>query len=314
MKYQTLTSVVVVASCMAVVGPAMAQNDPLSVGVSVVDMGNPFFGAIAGGIEDAVQELGGEGASATILSGDYDLAKQSSQFDSLIQAGVDMIIVSAVDSQAIGAAVARAHAAGIPVVAVDNTADGADATITTDNVTAGKQACQYIADALGGEGNVIIVNGPQVSGVIDRVEGCKSVFSDYEGITILSDNQNGIGTRDGGLEVTTGLLIAHDNVDAIFTINDPSAIGADLAAKQLGRDGIVITTVDGSPDIVDALKGNSMVEASSAQLPRDLAKAAVEAGLKLVGGEKIEEPVTLVSPELITRENVEGYQGWDADN
>jgi ribose transport system substrate-binding protein len=35
----------------------------------------------------------------------------------------------------------------------------------------------------------------------------------------------------------------------VFTINDPQAIGADLAAKQLGRKGIVITSVDGAPDI-----------------------------------------------------------------
>src|SRR5690606_6751616 len=121
------------------------------------------------------------------------------------------------------------------------------------------------AETLNGEGNMLIVNGPPVSGVIDRVAGCKEVVANYPGITILSDNQNGIGTREGGLNVTTGLLTANDDVDAIFTINDPSAIGADLAAKQLGRSGIVITTVDGSPDIEDALKGNTMIEASSAQ-------------------------------------------------
>ncbi|WP_373354733.1 ABC transporter substrate-binding protein [Pseudoroseicyclus sp. CXY001] len=313
MKIKALTSALAIIAVAPFAGPAMAQDAPLNVGVSVVDMGNPFFGAIASGIDSAVAELGGEGSRATIVSGDYDLAKQSTQFDNFIQAGVDMIIVSAVDSQAIGAAVRRAQEAGIPVVAVDNTADGAGATITTDNVTAGEQACQYIADELGGEGNVIIVNGPQVSGVIDRVEGCKDVLSNYEGITILSDNQNGIGTRDGGLEVTTGLLIAHEDVDAIFTINDPSAIGADLAARQLGREGIIITTVDGSPDIVDALESDTMIAASSAQLPRDLARAAVEAGLQLVNGETIDEPMTLVSPELITRDNVADYQGWDAE-
>lgn len=119
------------------------------------------------------------------------------------------------DSQAIGAAIKRAEAAGIPVVAVDSTADGAQATITTDNVTAGKQACEYIAEKLNGEGSMLIVNGPPVSGVIDRVVGCKEVIANYPGITILSDGQNGIGTREGGLNVTTGLLTANNDVDAI---------------------------------------------------------------------------------------------------
>ncbi|MDP0929502.1 ABC transporter substrate-binding protein [Paracoccus onubensis] len=313
MRYHILTCATAIAAVLQVAMPAMAEDVPLKVGVTVVDMGNPFFGAIASGIDSAVKELGGEGSSATIVSGDYDLAKQSSQFDNFIQAGVDMIIVSAVDSQAIGGAVKRAESAGIPVIAVDNTASGAGATITTDNVTAGKQACQYIAEQLDGKGNVIIVNGPQVSGVIDRVEGCKEVLSEHSDIAILSDNQNGVGTRDGGLEVTTGLLIANPDVAAIFTINDPSAIGADLAAKQLNREGIIITTVDGSPDIVDALTGDTMIVASSAQLPRMLARAAVEAGIKLKNGETIDEPVMLVAPELITRDNVAQYQGWDAE-
>jgi ribose transport system substrate-binding protein len=293
--------------------PAVAvAKDIKLVGVTVVDLGNPFFGAIAKSIEAKVKEAGGADAKTLVMSGDYDLGKQSTQFDNFIQAGVDLIIVSAVDSKAVGAAVKRAQAAGIPVVAIDNTADNAQATITTDNVTAGKQACQYIADKLGGKGNLIIVNGPPVSGVIDRVNGCKQVMADHPDIKILSDNQNGIGTREGGLNVTTALLTAHDQVDAIFTINDPSAIGANLAAKQLKRTGIVITTVDGSPDIEAALKEKTLIEASSAQLPSELANAAVDAGVKLLNGEKLAEPSILVAPSLITRENVGSYKGWNA--
>ncbi|WP_244537940.1 ABC transporter substrate-binding protein [Mesorhizobium sp. YR577] len=291
---------------------AASAKDLKSVGVTVVDLGNPFFGAIAQSIEAQVKEIAGPDAKTLVVSGDYDLGKQSTQFDNFIQAGVDLIVVSAVDSKAIGAAIKRAEAAGIVVVAVDNTADGAQATITTDNVTAGKQACQYIATKLGGKGNVLIVNGPPVSGVIDRVTGCKAVLAASPDIKILSDNQNGIGTREGGLNITTGLLTANDDVNAIFTINDPSAIGADLAAKQLNRTGIIITTVDGSPDIESALKGNTLIEASSAQLPSALAAAAVKAGVSLLKGETLAEPSILVAPELITRENVGDYKGWNS--
>jgi ribose transport system substrate-binding protein len=298
---------------LCLVPAAASAKDLKLVGVTVVDLGNPFFGAIAKSIEAQVKEVGGPNAKTLVVSGDYDLGKQSSQFDNFIQAGADLIIVSAVDSKAIGAAVKRAEAAGIPVVAIDNNADNAMATITTDNVTAGKQACQYIVDKLQGKGNLIIVNGPPVSGVMDRVKGCKDVLSAHPDIKILSDNQNGIGTRDGGLNVTTALLTEFDKVDAIFAINDPSAIGADLAARQLKRSGIIITSVDGSPDIVDALKGNTQIDASSAQLPAELARGAVEAGVKLLKGEKVDPPMVLVAPALVTRENVANYKGWNAD-
>ena len=53
----------------------------------------------------------------------------------------------------------------------------------------------------------------------------------------------------------------------MFAINDPQAIGSDLAAKQLNRNGIVITSVDGAPDIVAALKGNTQIQASASQDP-----------------------------------------------
>ncbi|MFT4003407.1 MAG: substrate-binding domain-containing protein [Rhizobium sp.] len=301
-----LASCVIVSAIAA--SPASAK-DLKAVGVTVVDLGNPFFGAIAKNIETKIQAVA-PGAKTTIVSGDYDLGKQSTQFDNFIQAGVDLIIVSAVDSKAIGAAVKRAEAAGISVVAIDNTADGAQATVTTDNVTAGKQACGYLADKIGGKGNVIIVNGPQVSGVMDRVAGCKDVLKDKSGIKIVSDNQNGVGTREGGLNITTGLLTANDDVQGIFTINDPSAIGADLATKQLNRTGIAIATVDGSPDIEDALKGHTQIVASSAQLPSKLAEAAVEAGIKLINGDKLADPNMLVAPQLVTRDTVADYKGW----
>ena len=84
---------------------------------------------------------------------------------------------------------------------------GADATVQTNNVQAGEIACQYIADKLGEEGGkVIIQNGPQVGAVIDRVNGCKEVLAKNPKIEILSDDQDGKGSREGGLNIMQGHL------------------------------------------------------------------------------------------------------------
>lgn len=69
----------------------------------------------------------------TLVSSGYDLGQQVSQIDNFIAAKVDMIILNAADSKGIGPAVKRAKEAGIVVVAVDVAAEGADATITSDN-------------------------------------------------------------------------------------------------------------------------------------------------------------------------------------
>ena len=149
--------------------------------------------------------------------------------------------------------------------------------------------------------------------MIDRVNGCKEVLGQYPGIEILSDSQNGKGSREGGLEVMIGLLTANPELDGVFTINDPQAIGADLAAKQLGRTDLFITSVDGAPDIEQALKSETLIEASSAQDPYKMAQMAVEVGYQIMQGNKPEQDTILIPSDLITRDNVDEYKGWTSE-
>lgn len=299
-------------AALALTLPATAE-ELTSVGVTVGNLGNPFFVQVVKGVEAKAKELGGDDVQVTAVSADYDLAKQFSQIDNFIASGVDMIVVNAADPAAIEPAIKRAQDAGIVVVAVDVSAAGADATVQTNNVEAGQKACQYIADKLNGEGKVVIMNGPPVSAVVDRVNGCKEVLGQHPGIEILSDSQNGQGSREGGLEVMIGLLTANPELDGVFTINDPQAIGADLAAKQLGRTDLFITSVDGAPDIEQALKSETLIEASSAQDPYKMAQMAVEVGYQIMQGNKPEQDTILIPSDLITRENVDQYKGWTSE-
>lgn len=182
----------------------------------------------------------------------------------------------------------------------------------TNNVKAGEIACDFIAKKLGGKGNVIIENGPQVSAVVDRVNGCKSVFAKNPGLKVLSSDQDGKGSREGGMYAMQGYLTRFPKIDGVFTINDPQAVGSDLAAKQLNRSGIVITSVDGAPDIETALKGNTLVQASASQDPWTMAQKAVNVGYGIMNGQKPANPMILMEPMLITRDNVNAYKGWTA--
>ena len=280
-----------------------------TIGVTLGSLGNPFFVAMTKGVSDKAKQINPD-AKVTAVSADYDLNKQFTEIDNFIAAGANLILLNAVDPKAILPAIKRAQAAGITVVAVDVAAAGADATVQTDNVKAGSIACQYIVDKLKGKGDVIIENGPQVSSVIDRVNGCKEVFKKAGGINILSDNQNGQGSREGGLSVMQGLLTRYQHVDAVFTINDPQAIGSNLAAKQLNRTDFFITSVDGAPDIEQALKSQTLIEASASQDPYVMAQTAVQIGSEIIDGKKPENKMVLLDPKLITRQNVGSYKGW----
>jgi ribose transport system substrate-binding protein len=290
--------------------PAMAK-ELTSIGITLGSLGNPFFVALSKGAEDEAKKIN-PNVKVNTGSADYDLNKQFTQIDNFIASGVDMILLNAADAKAIAPAVKRAQAAGIVVVAVDVAAAAVDATVQTNNVQAGEIACQFIVDKLGGKGEVIIQNGPQVSAVIDRVNGCKSVLGKASGIKILSDDQDGKGSREGGLNVMQGHLTRFPHIDAVFTINDPQAIGSDLAAKQLGRSELIITSVDGAPDIEKALAGNTLVQASASQDPYRMAQIAVETGYEIMNGKKPADPMILMESKLITRDNIGDYKGWSA--
>ncbi|HJS03901.1 MAG TPA: ABC transporter substrate-binding protein [Variovorax sp.] len=306
-----LFALAVIAAALAAPAAQAQQKQIKSVGITLGSMGNPFFVALAKGAEAKVKQYS-PGAKVNALSADYDLNKQFSQIDGFIASGADMILVNAVDAKAIEPALQKAKKAGIVVVGVDVAANGADATVQTNNVQAGEIACQFIVEKLGGKGNVIIQNGPQVSAVIDRVNGCKTVLKKSPDIKVLSDDQDAKGSREGGLNVMQNHLTRFPKVDAVFAINDPQAIGADLAAKQLNRKNIVITSVDGAPDIETALKSDTQVQASASQDPYMIAQKAVEIGHDIMNGKKPAEPMTLLPSTLITRANVKDYKGWQS--
>jgi ribose transport system substrate-binding protein len=308
----TLSRIAIGLAVAAAVAAPAAAKDLNTVGISVGSLGNPFFVATIKGIEASAKKINPD-TSFTNTSSDYDLNKQFTQIDNFIAAGVDVIMINAVDPVAIEPAIKKAQAAGIVVGAFDVSAKGADVTVMTDNVKAGAIACQYLADHLKGKGEVIIVNGPQVSSIVDRVNGCKETFAKYPDIKILSDNQDAKGSRDGGFAVGQSLLTRFPKVDAIFAINDPTAIGVNLAAKQLGRNEFIITAVDGAPDIEAELKsGTSLIKASASQDPYTMAGQALDMAAEVLKGNKPAEAVVLLEPKLITSENLGEYQGWTA--
>lgn len=295
----------------ALMSQAVEARELKALGISMGSLGNPYFVTLADGASARAKELN-PNVKVTSVSADYDLSKQFSQIDNFISSKVDLILINAVDPSAMASAIKKARDAGIVVVAVDVDAKGVNATVQTDNVEAGKLACQYLVDKLAGKGNVIIQNGPQVTAVTDRVKGCKAALAKAPDIKVLSDDQDGKGSREGGLNAMQGYLTRFPKIDGLFAINDPQAIGSDLAAKQLKRSGIIITSVDGAPDIENALKTDSQIQASASQDPWAMAQTAVNVGNDLLNDKAPAEAVTLLTPKLITRDNVGTYSGWSS--
>jgi ribose transport system substrate-binding protein len=291
--------------------PLLAQKKLNVVAVTVGDLGNPFFVQIAHGAEAAAKKIN-PGVKFQSESSNYDVNNQTNQLDNFVANGANLILLNAADSKGIAPAVLRAKAAGVIVVAVDVGAEGGvDATVTSNNKQAGQLDGKLVADRLKGKGQIVIVNGPPVTAVTDRVAGFLEEIKKSPDIKIVSQDQNAGGSRDGGLRVMTDLLTAFPKIDAVFAINDPTAIGCDLAAKQAQRKDFFIVGVDGAPDVVPSLKDkDSLIVASAAQDPYSMAGKAVEIGYDIINGKKPAQELTLIPVDLITKDNVDQYKGW----
>ncbi|MBZ5752430.1 ABC transporter substrate-binding protein [Metabacillus rhizolycopersici] len=285
------------------------SDDKLKIGLTVGTLANPFFVAMGKGAEEAGKELGAE---VLVESAEYDLAKQTSQIENFITKKVDVILLNAVDTKGIAAAVLQAKEAGIPVIAVDTNAEGGvAATVTSDNYQAGQLAGEYVVEQLNGKGNIVIIDGPPVSAVIDRIQGFEDVIKE-SGIKVVA-KQNGEGNREKALSVMESVLQANPagSIDAVFAINDPEAIGVEIAQEQAGRkDEFFIVGVDGAPEATEAMaKEGSSIMATSAQSPSEMVKKAVEIGMKVKNGEDVEELIK-VPVDLVTQDTLDSYKGW----
>ncbi|OLS99735.1 LacI family transcriptional regulator [Pseudonocardia sp. CNS-004] len=318
LRQRLLVASGVVLACT--LATACSEGDPVSterggpgaevktIGLMVQDLSNPFFQSMANGVEAGAEKIG---ATVNVQDGRQDLGAQNEQIDAFIQQQIDVLLINAVDSEGIGPAVDRAKEAGIKVVAIDVAARGADAQVTLDNTAAGNLACTYLADQIGGAGDILLINGTPISSVQDRVTGCKQALQqNYPQINIVAE-QSGDNGRAEALTIATDLLTAHPDVKGVFGINDPTALGATLAAQQAGISDLVIVGVDASPEAVAELeKPDSMFEATAAQDPNTQGAIALEMAQKLFAGEPLEEQSVLVPTEMITRENLAQYKGW----
>lgn len=314
MKRILFLSMLMLVLVMSMTVEAAQAVELKCVAFTCQDLQNPFFKLMGDAVRKAARDIGGPNVRVLVESGDNDLAKQFRQIDDFIAAGAQIIVLNACDSEGIAPAVRRAKEAGIVVIASDVTAaGGVDATMTSDNYQAGYIVAEYIAQRLNGEGNVVAIVGDPVSASLDRKRGFDDCMAKYPGIKVLSDTMNGKGRRELSMNIMSDLLTAFPKIDAVWAVNDPTALGAELAIKQAKRDHeMFVVGVDGSPDAVASMRQpGSIFAATAAQDPYYMAYHAVEVGWEILNGKKPENEFELIPVTLITQKEVaEGYSGW----
>ncbi len=282
-------------------GASQTSKATKTIGVTLLTREDEFYHQLEAGLRAAATA---HGFTLVLNSGGRDLAKQQSQIDDFIVRHVDAIIVCPVDSKGIGPAIQRANQAKIPVFTADIAADGGQVVshVASDNVAGGKLAGDYIAKLLGGKGTVGLIGEPDVQSTIDRETGFKQALAAYPNIHLVA-NLNGFGTRDHALRAADDMLQAHPHLDAIFAINDESALGALSSAQSHHADKLIIVGYDAGAEARRDIAAGTQLKADVAQQPREIGKETIDAIAEYFAGKtppaRISVPVRIVNADSV---------------
>jgi ribose transport system substrate-binding protein len=280
------------------------EGDRPRVGVTVLTMTHPFFLDLVDALR---QEADSAGVEVVLVSGEFDIARQQNQIADFLVQGVDALIVTPCDSRAIGTSIVEANRAGIPVFTADIAAlaEGVEvvAHVGIDNYDGGRKAGDAMVRLLGGRGKVGIVDHPEVESVIARTRGFRDAVADanragaaVEIVSVLP----GSGSMDKAFKATEDMLQAQPELDAVFGINDETALGALAAIEKAGRAGRVqVIGFGGKKEALDAVDRGALY-ADVVTYPREIGRRSIQAVVAYMRGDAV-PPVQLIPTELYPR-------------
>ncbi|PTW60610.1 monosaccharide ABC transporter substrate-binding protein (CUT2 family) [Breoghania corrubedonensis] len=283
-----------VLKCALISGAALFAATSVwadGIGASLLTQQHPFYIELANAMKAEASE---KNVPLEISIANQDLSKQLADVEDFIVKGVDVIVISPVDSQGVLPAIMKAKNAGIKVLTVDVPAKGVDVTsyIGTDNYAGGVKAGKLMAEVLDGKGKVAIIDYPTVQSVVARVEGFKKALEAYPDIEIVAQ-QTGI-TRAEALAVAQNMLQAHPDITGIFGFGDDAALAAAVAVKSQGlQDQVKVIGFDGMEEARNAVDNDPVMVGVIQQFPDQMGKQAVDTAIKVMNGEDVpaEQPI-----------------------
>jgi ribose transport system substrate-binding protein len=273
--------------------------------VSFMTMHDPFFVSLRDGIRKAVEAHGDQ---LLFLDGEHSREKQEKDVLTALQLNPAAIfLIPATDVGSTDGILAAAKKLGVPVILVDTDLDSPKLVlcqVLTDNLGAGRLSCDELA-RVNPKARIGVLGFSLSKSCVDRVKGFSEETVKYPDMKILA-TQDGHANKDGVRGVIKDFLATHPEMDAIFAINDVSAIEAIAGIDAAGRDGrIVVLGVAGSREGAQAIEAGKL-HSSCAQMPMEMGRVAVESAYDHLAGKPVEKDIR-VPVKLVTKENADQF-------
>ncbi len=303
MTLKTFFAGMAVTASTLIGGPVWSQD----IAVITPYLAQPGTQFYVDGFSAQAGELGWD---LNVIDTAGDVGAVISRIEDVVTQGVDAIVIN-VDPAQIGAGLQAAADAGIPVVGMDAGSDPlVAANITSNGYAMATETSVYVANRIGGAGNVVMfVFDPfppvQVRGVIaDAVFGN---FPDIEVIDRITPDVSDGGIADSRAQMEAVLAANPEpgSIAAVWAAWDQPALGALQAIDAAGRanEGIVITGIDANPQARDAIASGGNFEASVAQDFDGIGRTTADTVARLLAGEELVQRVIYVPTKLVTSAN-----------
>ncbi len=250
-----------------------AKKKESLVGVTLLTR-DVFYQELERGLQEEAKR---RGIKLSIQSAEKDLNLQTAQVENFIVQRVDALVICPVDSIGIGTAIEKANKSGIPVFTADIRSKDARVVchIASDNRQGGRLAGHYLAKLLNNEGEIGIIDHPEVTSVQERVAGFKEALAGYPNMKVVDEPSAG-GDRDKAMIIMQNMLLAHPAIKGIFAINDNTALGAVAALEAANRRDIFVVGYDATPEAIQAIKKGGPLKADVVQYPENIGKVTIE--------------------------------------
>ncbi|CAN2043127.1 ribose transport system substrate-binding protein [Candidatus Magnetomoraceae bacterium gMMP-1] len=269
-----------------------------TIALSISYMKNSFFTSITNGAKRAAELFG---VKLAISDADNDDAKQLFDIQKFIQKKVDLIIINPTNAETVSPAIKFASAAGIKIITVDRKSlmdDIVISHIASDNIAGGRIAGEFIAEQLGGRGNVLELEGiPGTSVTYKRGMGFNEALKKYPEIKITA-REVAYFDYNKAKKTVIRLLKQGLSFDAVFAHNDNMILGAiEAFEKSAKKKSFVSVGFDAIPKALQALSQKRLT-ATIAQKPESMGWLAVKNAVSTFRGKNLPS-VILVDLKLI---------------
>lgn len=274
----------------------------ITVGVSLLTRQHVFYNNIEKALTSKAQELG---VKLVVQDANQDASKQLSQVQDFITQKVDAIILCPTNSAGSKSMVELASKSNIPVITMDVKSDGNTvAHVATDNHKGGELAAEYLVKNIltSKKGNAAVITYSEIEGCVDREKGFTEWLAKNAPDVKVVDIQNYSGDQAKAADVMQNMLQKHSDLDAVFCVGDPAAMGALSSIKSANKK-VKVIGFDGNPEgIAEIKKPDSLWVADVAQDPAKIGETALQATIDTINGKKVDKFIA-ISPYMIDKTN-----------